>query len=531
MLLCVCAGPALAQESGVPDDASLEASGVIVGDIIFDREDVFDLTNPEEDKWLYRLANKWHILTQERVIQNQLLIGTGDAYSRRELDESERILRNNSYLYDAAIKPVNIENGKVDLLVATKDVWTLKPGFSYSRKGGETKTVVEIEELNLLGRGQLIRFSHSDDVDRISKTFEIQDKQLANSWVSLTALYSDNSDGESSFLSVVRPFFALDTRWSAGVTASRSDASELLYDLGEKAAEYQQDRQYLRAWGGWSSGLRNGWVRRYSAGLVMDENRFSNVVDAELPPAIPQDRDLVYPFLAMEIIQDRFETTTNRNQIQRTEDYLTGFRFNASLGWSDESIGADRNALLYDASASRFFGALDGIAFAVAADLDGRLESGSAVNSRLSLLARYSHRLSERSSVFTTASATFGHDLDLDSPVELGGDSGLRGYPLRYQAGESRFLLSVEQRYFWDWYPFRLFRVGGAIFADAGRVWGDHPLGGEELGWLKDIGFGLRLAPTRTGNGKIIHVDIAFPLDGDASIDDVQLLLESKASF
>ena len=142
-----------------------------------------------------------------------------------------------------------------------------------------------------------------------------------------------------------------------------------------------------------------------------------------------------------------------------------------------------------------------------------------------------SGRHSEKNSFFTTLSTTYGHKLDLEAPVELGGDTGLRGYPLRYQSGDSKFLLSIEQRYFWDWYPLRLFRVGGAVFADIGRTWGDHPIGGEELGWLKDVGFGLRFAPTRTGSRKIIHLDVAFPLDGDASIDDVQILLESKRTF
>ena len=121
--------------------------------------------------------------------------------------------------------------------------------------------------------------------------------------------------------------------------------------------------------------------------------------------------------------------------------------------------------------------------------------------------------------------------LDLDNPVELGGDTGLRGYPLRYQSGDSKVLMTLEQRYFWDWYPFRLFRVGGAIFADTGRVWGDDPMGGENLGWLSDVGFGLRLASTRTGTRSIIHIDVAFPLNGDDSIDSVQLVIESKKSF
>jgi hypothetical protein len=521
-----------AEEEAAPlDEVQLEADGVLIGEIILDKQDVFDLSNPKENNWFFRLANKWHIITKDHVITTQLLLKPGDEYSQRLAAETERILRRNVYFYDAEVKPVNRRDGRVDLHVSTKDVWTLNPGFSVSRKGGENKTVIDIEELNLLGRGHLIRVARTDDVDRVSKSIEVQDKNLGDSWVSLRALFADNSDGESSFLSLVRPFYALDSRWTAGAVLSDINQRGVLYDLGEKAAEYQQERIYYSAFGGWSAGLRDGWVRRYTAGVVFDEHRFSNVVDATLPPAIPADRKYVYPFIGIEIIEDSFEKTTNRNQIKKTEDILTGTRFEASVGWSDEDFGADQDAILYSASASRLLGGLDSVAVALSASASGRLESGDPVNSLVSIGARYSHRFSEKNTFFTSVAATYGHDLDLDNPVELGGDSGLRGYPLRYQAGDSSFLLSVEQRYFWDWYPFRLFRVGGAIFADVGRTWGDHPLGGAELGWLKDVGLGLRFAPTRTGSRKIVHFDIAFPLDGDPSIDDVQILLESKTSF
>mgnify|MGYP000473531941 CR=1 FL=1 len=46
-----------------------------------------------------------------------------------------------------------------------------------------------------------------------------------------------------------------------------------------------------------------------------------------------------------------------------------------------------------------------------------------------------------------------------------------------------------------------------------------------------NVGFGLRLASTRSSLGKMIHIDLAFPLDGDPSIDSVQFLVEGKRSF
>lgn len=121
--------------------------------------------------------------------------------------------------------------------------------------------------------------------------------------------------------------------------------------------------------------------------------------------------------------------------------------------------------------------------------------------------------------------------MDVDNPVMLGGDNGLRGYPLRYQSGDKSLLFTIEQRFFTDWYPFRLFHVGAAVFFDAGRTWGDNPAGSANLGWLKDVGIGLRIGSSRSGLGRVTHIDLAFPMDGDSSIRSVQFLIETKKSF
>jgi hypothetical protein len=513
------------------DVAQLEADGAIVGNFVLVKSDVFDLTDERENSFLYRLVNKLHIITKDQVIEKQLLLVPGDLYSKRLSDESERILRRNRYLYHVAITPIAASDGVVDLRVSTRDVWTLKPSLSLSRKGGEDKTIFGVHELNLFGRGQTVRVERAEDVDRTSKSFEFGDAHFGDSWVSTDLLLADNSDGYTKRLAIIRPFYALNTPWSAGVTAFDNDQRSTLYDLGDAAAEYRHERERFTAFGGWSAGLRDGWVRRYTTGVVLDDNRFSEVVDATLPTAIPEDRDLLYPFFELELLQDQFETTRNREQIGETEDFFTGTRFSARLGYASENIGADRDAILYTASYSRGFGAIDKTALLVSTWASGREESSGSANALVGVSARYYSPQSEKRLFFAIIRAEQGHNLDLDNPVELGGDSGLRGYPLRYQSGDASFLFTIEQRYFWDVYPFRLFRVGGAIFADVGRTWGDNPVGGESAGWLRDVGFGFRFAPTRTGTRKILHLDIAFPLDGDASIDDVQILLTSKKTF
>jgi hypothetical protein len=531
---CMAAAAEIVPEEAapaVPDAAELERRGAVIGAVFIYNENIFDLEDPEENRQLYRLANKLHVRTQPQVIRQQLLFKSGDPYSQRLIDESARILRSARYLYDASIQPVAFKDGRVDIAVTTRDVWTLNPGLSFSRKGGENTVGVELEELNLLGTGTDLELSRISGVDRDSTAIEFKDRHVFDSWVRLRAAYADLSDGSFKALEVEQPFYALDSRWTAGVFLQDDEHIEPLYDLGKVVEEFASHQKFAAAFWGWSDGLRNGWVRRWRAGVTYDENEFSELPGSIPPARVPENRKLVYPWLAFELVQDDFDKFRNHDQIGRTEDFHLGTRLSAQLGYADQAYGADRSAFIVSAWATHGSGSRDRSALLLSSALKGRLESGELRNTVLDGAARYYVRQSERRLFFTTLEASVGRALDLDTQVLLGGDNGLRGYPLRYQGGEARALLTVEQRYFTNWYPFRLVRVGAAAFFDIGRTWGESPVSTPSQGLLKDVGIGLRLGNSRSGLGNIIHVDLAFPLDGDSSIEDVQILLETKERF
>jgi hemolysin activation/secretion protein len=114
----------------------------------------------------------------------------------------------------------------------------------------------------------------------------------------------------------------------------------------------------------------------------------------------------------------------------------------------------------------------------------------------------------------------------------LGGDNGLRGYPLRYQRGAHRVLLNVEERFYTDWYPLRVFRVGGAVFYDLGRAWGGPLASSENTGWLRNVGVGLRILSARASFGNVLHIDFAFPLHKtDPNIKAAQFLVTTSKTF
>lgn len=541
LVLLGTGGPAVAQDppsavrpealEAVPPDEVLESEGAVIGHVWIERHNIFDTDDPAESGALYRGANALHVITRESTIRAQLLFKGGDRYSRRLLDESERILRDNEYLWDAWISPVRYEDGVVDIRVVTRDVWTLEPGIYLSRSGGENRTGVEIVDQNFLGRGGELSVGRISDEERDSTIFGYRDKNLGASWLSVDLKYTSSSDGSTRSMYLRRPFYALDARWAAGGGLVDDDRLEPVYELGDKVGEFRQQTGYFNLFYGWSDGLQGDWVRRWRAGWVYDERDFSQSTGNKPSPFVPDDRKLVYPYIAFELLEDRFFETRNLDQIARTEDIFLGRRADVTVGWSDETFGAGEDALVFKSSISAGYGDPMATMFSLSSSLYGRLESQDLANTVLSGTARFYHRQSERRTFFAGFSADVGRNLDLDNPLEIGGDSGLRGYPLRYQRGERRMLFTLEQRYYTDIYLFRIFRLGGALFYDMGRTWGENPAGEDSLGWLRDVGFGLRFANTRTSIGKVIHVDVAFPLDGDDDIDSVQILLEGKRSF
>jgi hypothetical protein len=514
-----------------PQQQELERSGAVIGEILIDNQNIFNLEDPRENTALFRLANRLHIQTRENVVRRQLLFDEGDRYSRHVLDESERILRAERYFYDAWIKPVRYHDGKVDVRVTTRDVWTLNPGINFGRSGGKNTAGVELEELNILGTGAAVSIGHKVLVDRTTTTLAFSDQHAFGSWTAVQAAYSDNSDGYLRQLSVERPFYALDVHRAGGLGAYDVSQVDSLYNLGQIVDQFREQARFAEGYVGISSGLHDGWVRRWRFGATYDDRAFSQATAWTGVTLVPQDLKFVYPWVQLDLIQDDFRKFINHDQIERTEDFYLGANASFRVGVASTALGSSANAVLFSSSAGRSFGTSARSTLLVSGQFNGRLESGTLRNAFLDGGIRYYFEQSRKALFFTGLNGTVGRNLDLQTQILLGGDNGLRGYPLRYQGGDTRALLTIEQRYFTDWYPFRLFRIGGAVFFDAGRTWGSAPLATPSLGLLRDVGFGLRIGNSRSGLGNVIHVDLAFPLDGDPTIKRVQVLVQTKQSF
>ena len=163
--------------------------------------------------------------------------------------------------------------------------------------------------------------------------------------------------------------------------------------------------------------------------------------------------------------------------------------------------------------------------------LRGRQASRDPDSYRFETGARWYHRQSPKRLMYAELSGAVAEQPDTDEQLTIGGDNGLRGYPMRYQAAKAVAMLTLEQRFYTDWYPFRLFRVGAVMFADVGRAWGVYGTPDADLGLLRDVGVGLRIGNSRSSRGSMLHIDVAYPLDGPADIRHAQFILETSSSF
>jgi outer membrane protein assembly factor BamA len=545
----VPAAPASPAPDSATDAAGFE--GAVVGEIRVVNTSIFDPAKPGEDNRLFRLADRLHRTTRPEVIARQLTLRPGDRFTRAALEESERILRANDYLYDAHIRVIPGGDGIVDLEVETRDVWTLQGGISFNRAGEANTGSVHLEDNNFLGTGKELTLLRVNDIDRTSNVVRFRDPNLLGGRTRLMLSYADNSDGGRRRFEVDRPFYSLDARWATGLQTMLDSRVEPFYELGRITQRFRHEQEFAEVYTGLSPGLAGGSTERWRLGYTYDRQRFSPYGSLDSTDVIPADRKLSYPWIGFEYVQDGYVTEHGLDRLQRPEDLNLGKQLHARLGWSTPTLGGDLTRLIFETGATAgwrpgprqlFLASVEGSTrwrnHVSGLDEQGEptgKSGGTTENLRVGGTLRYYVRDFGNNVFYAAATGEFGRHLDAENQILLGGDTGLRGYPLRYQSGDRSVLFTVEQRFFSDREYFHLLHVGAAIFFDAGRAWyetfpepyffpTERPL-------LKDAGIGLRLGSSRSSKAAMVHLDLAFPLDGDQTLKRVQWLVTTNETF
>lgn len=524
--------------AGVSLDAAAEYRVAAV-EIV--RRPLFNTQDPAEDNLLFRAANRWHIDTREQVLRAILLFREGDLVGTSLLAESERALRGKTFLYDARVIANRACDGQIDVAVVTRDVWSLSPSLGLTRTGGEERLTAGVSDSNWLGTGTELELSYFDNLDRRGFVVGFAEPNLLGSRVGLRLRADDTDDGSGRYAMVGLPFHSLDARRAWGFLWNESERRERRFRDGLELAVFQVQRQVATASFGWSAGLRDGRASRWRAGFTSEEHRFAPATGAQLDgngvveaaPVLPEDRAFTFPWISFEGIEDAYVRTRNVSRVRTTEDLFLGRQTTAQIGYSPRGDGhfvatasfrdgwrspdaegeLGRDTLLYGLNASGYWNRV----------------AGKAENATLAVWADWRRRHSPRLALHVSALAERGWGLPLDRQLLLGGDTGLRGYPNRFQAGTTRWKLTLEERLYSSLYLARVLRVAAAAFLDAGHAWGGKDAEGRiAADVLANIGVGLRFESTRTNRDVVYHIDLARPLTKGPGVDRYQLTLTSK---
>ncbi len=122
-------------------------------------------------------ANSLHWTTTEATVRNELLFQEGDSLDAALIDETERNLRALPILTGAWIQVVSDSTDSVDVVIRTRDKWSLGGRVSYRQGGGLSALGMSLVEGNMFGKGQSVGLGYLyQEEDRASHgmSFELR---------------------------------------------------------------------------------------------------------------------------------------------------------------------------------------------------------------------------------------------------------------------------------------------------------------------------------------------------------------------
>jgi hypothetical protein len=213
------------QFTGTSDANYISYSGKKIRKIVIQRLSVFgaDINNPSSDNpnKIENLLNKTHFNTNENIIKKNLLFSEGDKISPLILSDNERLLRQLPFIDDARIIVVPVSDEEADIIVYTKDVYSL--GASYTYKGLK-KGSLSIFDKNIFGMGHEFGIDIPfDNKAPDSPGFGVHylADNIAKSFINLDVYYL-NGLGEKTYgFDISRKLVSSTTKYAGGISVKQ----------------------------------------------------------------------------------------------------------------------------------------------------------------------------------------------------------------------------------------------------------------------------------------------------------------------
>lgn len=217
------------------DEAYRNYSGIRIRNIQIRRLNVFgsNIDNPDSyhPNRVERVLNSTHMSTNENIIRKNLLFAEGDTISPLRLTDNERILRQLPFMNDARITVVPVSNSEADIVVVTKDVYSLGGDFTYRGKGQGS---IWLFDKNIFGMGHEFKVevpysSGYNDSPGIGLNYDINN--IWRTFVNLNLFYYNGLGKRTYGFALTRNLISSETKYAGGISIRQMFTTEDLDTL------------------------------------------------------------------------------------------------------------------------------------------------------------------------------------------------------------------------------------------------------------------------------------------------------------
>ncbi len=528
--------------------------------LTFTSNDIFDL-NDNDTIFLHRWANFLHVKTKESTLLNETAFFINKCeITKDDLEELERHLRNKKFIRDATVKfsvQDSTNSGKSEksaaIEVETWDNWSLLPTFDLGRKGGQNKFAIGIQERNFLGLGIDAEIEYFTNAQRTGYKFDTHFPLFLKKNINGAIRLTDSDDGSTQAFFVQKEFASFDTEYAFTVGIDNAELIDTFFENGIQASRYHHKKQFSMVSWRWLQKNTESDTWRLGVGLKNEKHEFLNN-ENETILTLPADRHFTYPFLSVQYVQKDFKKLQNLNLINKIEDFNLGWQFYAELGHDVSSRERAPDYIWRSSMARGYHLSNDSFLFLHAAFNGESYDKSSgtvyAHNSRslnrfepdtrawFQIKTEYFKKFNDQWAGYFKNTNVLSQNQFLDAPVELGGESGVRGYPIQFQHGQHSTQFTFEARYYPQINIYKLVELGGAAFIETGKVFGrsNSTIKGSNdeqyyNGNMTSIGVGARLYSSHSSEAKVIHIDIIKPISEYENVNSVEFRMTSRNSF
>lgn len=551
LLAAAAAGPSRAQQpdtvpaalAPVPDTT---AGCSRISQVFVDNHSVFDPTDADLDPrfaWAYGFANRLHLATREEVIRREILFREGQCYSTELLLDSERLLRNTTFIADADIYGIRQPDGTYHVIVDTSDEWSTRLEPRVDSRGGGLAGLA-LREDNLFGSGQQVAAYWGEQYDEPIYGASYSTPQFLGTLLDAELAVAKTANGTLFSESLSYPFRGEGGRWAWRQRVEHEDRFfEYFAPDGDGLVRvlFPERRRLMDVGGVFRLGRRGSltllgaaltgeWII-YPGGMRFADPEHETPANVPLLEPRPAEFDTVSSVRAVFLAAQRSVYWVRRSSldaVRGTEDVRMGVEAEIAVGRSLTGLSTDDDLSLnlgLEMSGELGEGLLSGGQVVV----EGKRDYGAPLGSwewrnvfgQLDAWTYWRPSPESRHTLVGAFSAAGGWRTTVPFQLTLGNRSGLRGLPRHAATGSRRAVLSLEDRFFLGWpYP-QLFDLGGVAFVDVGRSWAGGSFGTDPR-IHASAGVGLRAA-FPPGSRRTYRLDVAVPVAGGGRFSDVEV--------